>query len=77
MIEAKSHLIRLSAGRIRVLRLACADGRCHPLAYDVEKDVEMCQICGCTEFRGCVPPCGWANRSHTLCTACAEKETRG
>lgn len=76
MTEAPSHLIRASRGRTRVLRLAIVDGRCHPLRYLVKRDQDMCEICGCTENRACMGGCGWANRSHTLCTACAERTAR-
>jgi len=30
-----------------------------------------CRWCRCTEGEPCEPPCGWANRAATLCTACA------
>lgn len=30
-----------------------------------------CQVCGCTEARGCPSGCAWADDSQTMCTACA------
>lgn len=29
-----------------------------------------CRWCGCTDEHGCGLGCSWANRSHTLCSAC-------
>jgi hypothetical protein len=31
-----------------------------------------CRWCRCTEREPCEPPCGWANRQHTVCTACVD-----
>jgi len=76
MTEAPSHLIRLPLGRIRVLRLTAHGDRCYARRYDVEKDEHMCQLCGCTYTKPCHGACAWANRRHTLCTACAEELTR-
>ena len=40
-----------------------------------------CRWCGCTDEAGCALGCSWANRSHTLCSACVELDrsirTRG
>jgi hypothetical protein len=74
MTTARTHLIRLPAGRIRVLRLAFVGGHAYPLRYEVERDEDMCRVCGCTTIYGCAGGCGWANRSHTLCSRCLEKE---
>ncbi len=30
-----------------------------------------CRICGCTEDHACPGGCGWADKTHTLCTGCA------
>lgn len=32
--------------------------------------LERCRWCRCTYFDPCPEGCGWANREHTLCTAC-------
>jgi len=75
MIEAKSHLVRIGAGRIRVLRLARSCGRCYPLAYEVHIGAHgVCRACCCTDRWGCYSGCAWANASHTICTRCLEKE---
>jgi hypothetical protein len=39
-------------------------------------DGDVCLACGCTEFEPCPEGCGWANRDHTLCTACARPKKR-
>jgi hypothetical protein len=31
-----------------------------------------CRWCGCTYKEPCPGSCGWANREHTLCTACVD-----
>jgi hypothetical protein len=31
---------------------------------------EVCRICGCTDERGCMEGCAWANLERTLCTSC-------
>jgi hypothetical protein len=74
MTITRSHLIRQSAGVVRVLRLVCADGRAWALAYEVSPHEDMCRVCGCTEIFGCPDGCSWANASHTICTRCLEKE---
>lgn len=71
--EAPSHLIRASAGRIRVLRTIAGLGL-YLLAYDVPRGVDYCRVCGCTNIYGCAGGCSWANVSQTLCTRCLEKE---
>jgi hypothetical protein len=30
----------------------------------------ICNICACTDEEGCAEGCAWADREHTLCTAC-------
>jgi hypothetical protein len=31
-----------------------------------------CRWCGCTDEWGCALGCSWANRAHTLCSACVD-----
>jgi hypothetical protein len=71
VIEAPSHLIKLGGGRIRVLRLAANGEHTYPLRYEVARDQDYCRVCGCTDDRACIRRCGWADRSHTVCTRCA------
>jgi hypothetical protein len=71
-IEARSHLIRLPGGRVRVLRLV-AGATTYALHYDVHPDEDMCLRCGCTDIFGCVGGCSWANAAHTICTRCVER----
>lgn len=37
----------------------------------------VCKRCGCTQTTPCLDrwgqPCGWTDRTHTLCTACAPR----
>jgi hypothetical protein len=47
MIEPRHHLIRLPAGRVRVLRLI-VDGRAaYPLRYEACLGPGCCRVCGC------------------------------
>jgi len=42
-----------------------------------EQEPGVCRSCGCTEQNACETddgPCGWADATQTLCTACAEKK---
>jgi len=71
MTEAPSTLIKLGAGRVRVLRLAANGSQIFPLRYEVDRDQDYCHVCGCTDNRACIGRCGWADRSHTICTRCA------
>lgn len=32
----------------------------------------VCQVCACTDERGCADGCTWANEGQTLCSRCAE-----
>lgn len=73
MTHARSTLIRLSAGRTRVLRLACVGRHTYPLRYEVRPREDMCERCGCTARYGCVGGCGWVNATHTLCSRCLER----
>jgi hypothetical protein len=76
MIE-RSTLIRLSAGRVRVLRVLCDGRSCWPLSYEVAPDQAWCRRCGCTDRYGCsAPHCVWANTKRTLCSRCADRITR-
>lgn len=34
----------------------------------------QCEVCGCTEDRGCEGGCIWANATATLCSQCAQHE---
>ena len=54
------------------------------LAYVHEDDMlpkGICRICGCTENDPCHNPeygyCWWVDKSHTLCSHCAEREIAG
>jgi hypothetical protein len=77
MIEARSHVIRLAAGRIRVLRLAVDGNQFWPLRYTVAPDQAWCRVCGCTDRFGCVAPhCYWATPARDLCSRCAERMAR-
>jgi len=76
MIETHSHLIRDDRGNIRVLRLAANGTQLYPLRYTVLPGHAYCRICGCTNDRACIGRCGWADRSHTICTRCAERIAR-
>jgi hypothetical protein len=73
MTHARPHLIRLSGGRTRVLRLACVGRHIYPLRYDVRPHDDMCERCGCTERFGCVGGCGWVTHAHDLCSRCLER----
>jgi hypothetical protein len=73
MTSAPSHLIALSGGRIRVLRLF-AGRSTYALRYDVQPSEEMCFVCGCTSTFGCPGGCAWVDREHALCSACLEKK---
>lgn len=73
MIEAKSHLIRLRAGGVRVLRLAAIGGHLYPLRYEVTPDQDMCTVCGCTAIFGCPEGCSWVDLAHTVCSRCFKK----
>lgn len=73
MTHARSYLIRLAAGRTRVLRLAVVGRHCYPLRYTVEPGQALCQRCGCTDRFGCVGGCGWVNATQTLCSRCLER----
>lgn len=73
MIEAPRHLIRASAGRVRVLRLV-ADGRAvWPLRYEAERGPGCCRQCGCTDRYACAGGCGWVNEERDLCSSCYER----
>jgi hypothetical protein len=74
MIEARSHLIRAGAGRVRVLRLAIVDGHCEPFRYIAHYGRGTCYVRGCTDAYGCYGGCAWANASHTICTRCLERQ---
>lgn len=73
MIEARSILIR-AKGRTRVLRLSYDALGIWQLSYTVRHRAALCEQCGCTQKRGCLGGCAWANSAHTLCTRCLEKE---
>ncbi len=34
--------------------------------------VSVCRVCGCTDDHACPQGCAWADKDHTLCTACAD-----
>lgn len=73
MIELPSIRIRLSPGRIRVLRLA-SDGRhIHPARYIARVGPGTCRACGCTDHWGCIGGCGWVNATRDLCSRCFER----
>ena len=72
MTEARSHLIRIPGG-VRVLRTICGVA-CYLLAYDVPRGEPYCRVCGCTDIFGCAGGCAWADKKHTICTQCLEKE---
>ena len=76
MTEAPSHLIRMSGGRTRVLRLHADGTRCWPLAYTVAHGQAMCRVCGCINFWGCAGGCAWADASRTLCSRCSDRIAR-
>lgn len=77
MIEAKSHLVRIGAGRVRVLRLMVDGAQFWPLAYTVAPGQDYCHVCGCTDRHGCTAPhCYWANAARDLCSRCAERIAR-
>lgn len=73
MTEAPSHLIRLPAGRVRVLRVF-AGRRCYALDYEVHPDEDMCATCGCTNIFGCAGGCHWVDLAHTVCSRCFKRE---
>lgn len=73
MIETRSYQIRNGGGRIRVLRLTAAHGRCWWLRYIVERGESFCHRCGCTDEIGCVGGCGWVTAKHDLCSRCFER----
>lgn len=73
MTHTRSHLIRLPAGRIRVLRLVCADRHTWPLRYQATRGPGCCRQCGCTDRFGCAGGCGWVDRRRTLCSRCYER----
>jgi len=33
-----------------------------------------CRVCGCTDNRACKGGCSWVDKTHTLCSTCAEKK---
>ena len=74
MIEAPSHLIDAGHGRVRVLRLVCADGHTWPLRYETDPCQGMCEYCGCTDRYGCEGGCYWVDLAHTVCSRCFTKE---
>jgi hypothetical protein len=76
MVEAPRHLIRAGAGRVRVLRLVCADGHCYPLVYTARPGAGMCKLCGCTRQYACPGGCSWADSSKTVCSACEARICR-
>jgi len=44
------------------------------LYKDQQGQPGVCRVCGCTDETPCLSegwPCAWANKEHTLCTACA------
>lgn len=73
MTEARSTLIALPGGRIRVLRLACHARRIFPLAYTIARGEAFCHICGCTDILGCEDGCYWVTSTHDLCSRCYQK----
>lgn len=36
----------------------------------------VCRVCGCTDDHACPGGCSWADDEHTLCSRCAENETK-
>jgi hypothetical protein len=68
--EVRSTLIRLPAGRIRVLRLTVVAGFVYPLRYTARSGPGCCTYCGCTDRFGCVSGCGWVDLAHTVCSRC-------
>jgi hypothetical protein len=73
MTETRSHLIRVSPGRVRVLRLACDGQRCYPLRYTVWRDRPHCFVCGCTNRYSCAGGCQWWDSARRLCSRCARR----
>lgn len=73
MIEAPSHLIRASSGRVRVLRLAIVDGHTVPCAYVARLGSGTCRACGRTDVVGCMGGCAWVDSQHTVCTRCFKR----
>lgn len=73
IFESRSVLIRAGGGRVRVLRLVCADGHTWPLRYTAPIGPGCCACCGCTDRFGCEGGCAWVNIARTLCSRCYER----
>lgn len=35
--------------------------------------MNICKVCGCTDYRACSNGCHWANDSKDICSSCANK----